>query len=262
MSSGGRKKPAMRFSMKTRRTTPLSAAAAKKAGVDGVRGLSKTQIAAFVRGSAGGKTKFQLEKEKREARAAQEAAASAKAYEEFVASFAGDSSKRRDTPKTFVAGGTIQIGADTSGTEASAGVAAPGSTYTLGAPARAPDKRQKLSQMELLMRGMDGDAPAASASAMAPPRRSGKKLRSLDLLLEEMKNAPPEKLAPLQGNSFGYAFRDQATTNLYVGNLAPTVTEEMLARKFGRYGDLISVKVRVGAPRVAVNSCACSRNAD
>ena len=65
-----------------------------------------------------------------------------------------------------------------------------------------------------------------------------------------------------EGKLMGFDNMDPDTTNLYVGNLAPTVTEEMLARKFGRYGDLISVKGRVGAPRVAVNSCACSRNAD
>jgi U2-associated protein SR140 len=33
------------------------------------------------------------------------------------------------------------------------------------------------------------------------------------------------------------------TTNIYVGNLAPTVTEEALCELFGRYGDINSAKV-------------------
>ena len=36
---------------------------------------------------------------------------------------------------------------------------------------------------------------------------------------------------------------DPATTNLYVGNLAPTVTEEVLIEQFGQYGDIASVKI-------------------
>lgn len=36
---------------------------------------------------------------------------------------------------------------------------------------------------------------------------------------------------------------DQTTTNLYVGNISPTVTEERLAEIFGRYGRIHSVKV-------------------
>lgn len=36
---------------------------------------------------------------------------------------------------------------------------------------------------------------------------------------------------------------DPATTNLYVGNMAPQVDEQILLREFGRFGPLGSVKV-------------------
>jgi U2-associated protein SR140 len=36
---------------------------------------------------------------------------------------------------------------------------------------------------------------------------------------------------------------DVATTNLYVGNIAPTVTEETLGERFGRHGVIASVKI-------------------
>lgn len=36
---------------------------------------------------------------------------------------------------------------------------------------------------------------------------------------------------------------DPFTTNLYVGNLAPTVDEDVLKREFLRFGDIASIKV-------------------
>ena len=36
---------------------------------------------------------------------------------------------------------------------------------------------------------------------------------------------------------------DSATTNLYVGNIAPDVNEEILKREFGRFGTVASVKI-------------------
>ena len=44
----------------------------------------------------------------------------------------------------------------------------------------------------------------------------------------------------LQGS---YDDGDPASTNLYIGNIAPTVTEELLQETFGRYGEIYSVKI-------------------
>lgn len=40
-----------------------------------------------------------------------------------------------------------------------------------------------------------------------------------------------------------FADGDPFTTNLYVGNLAPDVDEEILKREFGRFGPIASVKI-------------------
>lgn len=45
---------------------------------------------------------------------------------------------------------------------------------------------------------------------------------------------------------------DPETTNLYVGNLAPTVTEELLQEVFGKFGEIYSVKIMW--PRTEVRS--------
>ena len=46
--------------------------------------------------------------------------------------------------------------------------------------------------------------------------------------------------AAVQGHHYD---GNTGTTNLYCGNLAPTMTEERLVRIFGRYGDVASVKI-------------------
>lgn len=46
---------------------------------------------------------------------------------------------------------------------------------------------------------------------------------------------------PEEGGSFDDS--DPWTTNLYVGNLAPDVDEEILKREFLRFGNIASVKV-------------------
>ncbi|KAL3670081.1 hypothetical protein V7S43_004397 [Phytophthora oleae] len=72
-----------------------------------------------------------------------------------------------------------------------------------------------------------------------------KKRRAIDEFLEEMKERGP---APVSMEAVGMAKGsfdngDPETTNLYVGNLAPTVTEEALKAEFGRYGEIYSVKI-------------------
>lgn len=48
---------------------------------------------------------------------------------------------------------------------------------------------------------------------------------------------------PIVATAGSYDTGDPTTTNLYVGNLAPTVTEELLKRKFGKFGPLLSIKI-------------------
>lgn len=52
---------------------------------------------------------------------------------------------------------------------------------------------------------------------------------------QDMRNRP----APVYGS---YDDGDPTTTNLYVGNLAPDVTEAILEKEFGRFGKLGGVR--------------------
>ncbi len=181
-----------------------------------------------------GKTKFQTDKAAREQKLKKQQDDAAAVYESFVESFQDE----RNIPKTFVRGGVIQRGEDPSASAAS--IPAAGTEYRL------EPRRHHVPE-----------AQPANDAALAPGGSSGgaKKTRELDLLLQELKTNPGQTAGSL-GVDSGRGGRggggplpsyigdsDQGTTNVYVGNLAPTVTEEALSALFGRHGAVLSVKV-------------------
>jgi U2-associated protein SR140 len=152
----------------------------------------------------------------------------------------------RKVPKTFVRGGVIQKGDDPStGRAPSPTAAAIGSEYRL-------EPRRPAIQSE----GFEDLGDSAP-----PPPGGGRKTRELDSLLQELKTNPGMTASeshhgrgggrgagepPGRGASLPASFvgdSDQGTTNIYVGNLAPSVTEEALSAMFSRYGPVLSVKV-------------------
>ena len=84
-------------------------------------------------------------------------------------------------------------------------------------------------------------------------RSTRKSARNIDSFLEELKSGRPsdDPAAQAQGGRGGavtgyggsHYDGDPLTTNLYVGNLAPTVTEEVLIEQFGDMGEIASVKI-------------------
>lgn len=67
----------------------------------------------------------------------------------------------------------------------------------------------------------------------------------IDVFLNEIMNSETgHSVASALGNIPGsFDSGDGTTTNLYVGNLAPSVTEERLLELFGAFGPINSVKV-------------------
>lgn len=86
-------------------------------------------------------------------------------------------------------------------------------------------------------------------------QQQGKKVRAIDAFLEELKmkgtlgsststttsTPTTDESAALMGGSWDV--NDPNTTNLYIGNVSPHVTEEVLLREFGRFGPIGSVKI-------------------
>jgi RNA recognition motif-containing protein len=77
--------------------------------------------------------------------------------------------------------------------------------------------------------------PPSSSSASKTPRQ-------IDNFLKEIATTPIESMV-VPDETGSYDNGDPTTTNLYVGYIAPTVTEEKLQELFQRYGPINSVKI-------------------
>ncbi|KAG7394810.1 U2 snRNP-associated SURP domain-containing protein [Phytophthora boehmeriae] len=220
--------------------------------------LTDDKLARFVLGHQK-KTKFQKEREDREAKKRQADAEAAKIYATFVASFDNEDETKG---KAFVRGETTQgkqiVRAGVNGDRPSGGdiyrlkgkEKLPFSGFEVSAVAAASGAGErsgkKMSEMDKMLQELkqkEGEHHSEQRQATHKP----KKRRAIDEFLDEMKERGP---APISIESYSdgvtkgsFDNGDPETTNLYVGNLAPTVTEEVLQSEFGRFGDVYSVKI-------------------
>ncbi|KAL4093231.1 hypothetical protein PRIC1_010665 [Phytophthora ramorum] len=196
--------------------------------------LTDDKLARFVLGHQK-KTKFQKDREDREAKKRQADEEAAKIYATFVASFDNEDETKG---KAFVRGGATQ-GSRQSSRQS-------GDVYRLKAkePAiGAAAAGKKVSEMDKMLQEIkqkDAEYREQGQTVQRPKKR-----RAIDEFMEEMKERGP---APVSMDGVGtdkgsFDTGDPETTNLYVGNLAPTVTEEALQAEFGRFGDVYSVKI-------------------
>ena len=117
-------------------------------------------------------------------------------------------------------------------------------------------KRKSHDMMNAFVTAAQASASKPSPSSQEQPSRRRRrrtssnesKKRNMDSFLEELKNkhdrGEEETNSYLSLSSTGsYDDGDPTTTNLHVGNLAPTVTENVLAEMFRKYGPLHSLKI-------------------
>ncbi|PBK91457.1 hypothetical protein ARMGADRAFT_202870 [Armillaria gallica] len=172
------------------------------------------------------KSRREKEQEAAEAKKREEAANAAKAYAEFLDAFEGED---RKTHSTFVKAGTA---------------AESGPTY--GHSAASSERKHH------------GRNKSPSPSNSAPPKPKGK--RAMDAFLEEIKREQAERearysrhahghgrsvtaLAAYDGQSGSKDRGDPQTSNVFVANLPPHVTEQSLGVFFARIGPVGSVKI-------------------
>ncbi len=101
-------------------------------------------------------------------------------------------------------------------------------------------------------------APAMDLQLPGPPPASQRR-KEMDAFMEEIKarqasepsssgpvpggSSMAGSLGPSKADSGSQDDGDPTTTNLYVGNLHPAVTEDRLRQVFGKYGSLLSIKI-------------------
>ncbi|KAF9131587.1 U2 snRNP-associated SURP domain-containing protein [Mortierella sp. 14UC] len=230
--------------------------------------IADSKVTGFTIGSQKRTNPFQKHKEEAEMKRRKEAEEAEKALEEFTASFDVDNSKQN---RKFVKGKstfmpTVSIfGQDDEDDENEVA-----KEREAAAKARAGQRPPGFAQASTPA----ATVPMAAASvATAPTKSPGSKAlqeqekeatiyirdakarrkKEMDDHLEAIKKAQAEReerasnkpSRPVAGD-YKIGSRDTgdpSTSNLYVGNLHPTVNEELLCMEFGIYGPIASVKV-------------------
>uniref|UniRef100_A0A0P4W2H2 RRM domain-containing protein n=1 Tax=Scylla olivacea TaxID=85551 RepID=A0A0P4W2H2_SCYOL len=202
------------------------------------------------------KTKKEEEKKRQEEEAA------AQAYEEFVATFEETPSQKG---KVWVKAGTFDAGSRKEDTKEKGKLYKP--TSKLAELAEKFSSAEKAAQYASIR--ADKDKPEKPGKKK---EKEKKKKSNLELFKEELKMIQEERAERhriknmYQTRESGKSSRfeapepkipgflddpkigsfdpgDPTTTNLYLGNLSPKITEQRLMELFGRYGPLASIKI-------------------
>ncbi|KAF9429928.1 U2 snRNP-associated SURP domain-containing protein [Podila epigama] len=218
--------------------------------------IADSKVTGFTIGAQKRSNPFQKHKEEAEMKRRKESEEAAKAYEEFVASFDVDP---RKTEKTFVKGKSTMMptsvfGQDDDDDDDTAAkemeekakaaykpqmfVQASASSSRSSSTTATTDKAKSLLSHESGATPYDRDAKA-------------KRRRNMDAFLEELKRGQEERseharqpTRPLKEEKMGSRDTgDPHTTNLYIGNINPTVNEEQLCMEFAKYGPIASIKI-------------------
>ncbi|CAH1782434.1 unnamed protein product [Owenia fusiformis] len=228
-----------------------------------MKSISENKLKAFSIGSMNLPKKGMTKKEQEVFKKKEEEAAAAKAYEDFVASFE-DTGK---LTKTWVKGG---LAGDKDGVKSKKGLYKPTSklaelaaTFSTSKkekekPPERPPLPSKKKKMEE-KRKSNLEIFKEELRQMQEERQERHKLKKqMDDYEEGLNNRrktrfepekppmTPSELASLRNQIEKDEFKydtDTETTNLYLGNLNPKLTEQQLCELFGKYGPLASVKV-------------------
>ncbi|KAF9977267.1 U2 snRNP-associated SURP domain-containing protein [Actinomortierella ambigua] len=200
--------------------------------------IAESKVQGFTIGSHKRSNPFQKHKEEAELKRKKESEETAKAYAEFVASFEGDNSKKE---RKFVKGKSVfgqDDDDDDDNEKADKKAARP---MQEAKPATAPSAPQLFPD---------------PAIAPAPKDTKGEKRKDMDAFLEGLKRKHEEreeqasfKVAKSSRSSRDDHYMgsrdtgDPTTTNLYIGNINPTVNEEQLCMEFAKYGPIASIKI-------------------
>ncbi|XP_026319389.1 U2 snRNP-associated SURP motif-containing protein [Hyposmocoma kahamanoa] len=210
--------------------------------------IADQKLSAFSTGSMG--TRGLSKKEIEELKKKEEEEAAAHVFKEFVETFQEAPST---TSKVWVKAGTYDAGARKEDTSER------GKLYK---PISRLDDKQRNSEADLV-RNLVQRQDQLSRASIRNKLSKDKKKSNLELFKEELRQIQEERserhkyknvlrergtignepMIDMMPDIGSYDTGDPNTTNLYLGNLNPKITEQQLMEIFGRYGPLASIKI-------------------
>jgi len=180
--------------------------------------ITTDKLATFAIGN-NKKSRFQKLKEEKEAKEKAEAEAAAEVYNSFVASFEGDDNddddnNRQNMPmKSFIKEGSSKT-------------------------KNMDSLFNEIKQKEIKNDNDNNNNKQNLYNNEINNNKSNRVVKEMDLFLEEIKNK--------NSNEKTYTsveYEDDFSTNLYIGNINPNITEERLYQLFSKYGEINSIKI-------------------
>ncbi|CAH1400389.1 unnamed protein product [Nezara viridula] len=214
--------------------------------------IPEQKLKAFSIGTMGKRqpSKKEIEEQKKK----EQEKAAAQAFEEFVATFQEPANK---TSKVWVKAGTYDAGKRQEDTKEKGKLYKPQSRLDVPVEKNSAEKAQEYAR--LLGERMKPERPGKK-------KEKEKKKSNLELFKEELKMIQEEReerhkykgvvktaalidpevikatgVMPDEKGSFDSG--DPNTTNIYLGNINPKITEQQLMEVFGKYGPLASIKI-------------------
>ncbi|CEJ04924.1 hypothetical protein RMCBS344292_18872 [Rhizopus microsporus] len=177
----------------------------------------------------------------------QESLEAAKVYAEFVASFQEPVSYKLGTT-SFVKAGTLNPATNTIN-DASSSSPPPKPMFKAMPFVKASESTSKLYSLDQYQSKEADDEEDDDEDELAKLKKSKSQKRNLDTFLEEIKKEQQvrnsakssETITTTDDPIFGDG--DPLSTNLFVSNIHPSVTELGLCQEFGKYGPIASVKI-------------------
>eukprot|EP00468_Gymnochlora_sp_CCMP2014_P009633 CAMPEP_0167759516 /NCGR_PEP_ID=MMETSP0110_2-20121227/11070_1 /TAXON_ID=629695 /ORGANISM="Gymnochlora sp., Strain CCMP2014" /LENGTH=695 /DNA_ID=CAMNT_0007645917 /DNA_START=44 /DNA_END=2131 /DNA_ORIENTATION=- len=218
--------------------------------------INAEKLKKFDRGYQPKRNKYKMKKMQEEAKRKRAQEEAAKVYESFVESFQVNENDSGHAGIGFVEGGSM------GGTGGTARPSKPprgglGFSSKPPAPSAAKSTVKRSRNTSAFTATPFEQATSVSAAIQRRKRRKkGKKKSNMQSFLEELKResalkeerkkmgiADPKIIIPIEMHQGHHDTGDPTTTNIYVGNISPQISEEFLVREFGKYGDIASVKI-------------------
>lgn len=207
--------------------------------------ITTDKLASFAIGT-NKKSRFQKAKEEKEAKDKAEAEAAAQVYNSFVASFEGDDDDDNNAAmpmKTFVKEGSSKTKNMESLLNEMKQKERNDNKRNLSSHPSPYTNNNSYSNISNNTSNNDNNNNKQNNNSSS---NSKDRVKEMDLFLEELKNKntnSSDHYHHQRDNYLPSTYDENITTNLYVGNINPNITEERLYELFRKYGEINSIKI-------------------
>jgi U2-associated protein SR140 len=205
--------------------------------------ITSDKLASFAIG-ANKKSRFQKNREEKEAKEKAEAQAAAQVYNSFVASFEGDDNDDDDNNQNMPLKAFVKESTSTTTTQIKSKTSNMDILFNEMKQKERNDVKRNTpytNNTNNTTTNSNSNYINTTTTTTTSTTNNKDRVKEMDLFLEELKNKNANDYQRSENHL--PSADDNISTNLYIGNINPNVTEERLYDLFSKYGDINSIKI-------------------